>query len=42
MAGVALTLIGLPLLTVLLVSAHGHLRFADDLLVFLLAVVMVT
>jgi two-component system sensor histidine kinase KdpD len=41
-AGVALTLIGLPLLTVLLVSAHNHLNFADDLLVFLLAVVTVT
>jgi two-component system, OmpR family, sensor histidine kinase KdpD len=41
-AGVALTLIGLPLLTVLLVSAHDHLNFADDLLVFLLAVVTVT
>ena len=41
-AGVALTLIGLPLLTVLLVSAQDHLNFADDLLVFLLAVVMVT
>ena len=41
-AGVALTLIGLPLLTVLLVSAHSHLNFADDLLLFLLAVVTVT
>ena len=41
-AGVALTLIGLPLLTVLLVSAQDHLNFADDLLVFLLAVVTVT
>jgi two-component system sensor histidine kinase KdpD len=41
-AGVALTLIGLPLLTVLLVSAHNHLNFADDLLLFLLAVVTVT
>ena len=41
-AGVALTLIGLPLLTVLLVSAHDHLNFADDLLLFLLAVVTVT
>jgi two-component system, OmpR family, sensor histidine kinase KdpD len=41
-SGVALTLIGLPLLTVLLVSAHDHLNFADDLLLFLLAVVTVT
>ena len=41
-AGVALTLIGLPLLTVLLVSTHDHLNFADDLLLFLLAVVTVT
>ena len=41
-AGVALALIGLPLLTVLLVASRGHLNFADDLLVFLLAVVTVT
>jgi two-component system, OmpR family, sensor histidine kinase KdpD len=42
LAGVGLALIGLPLLTTLLVSAHDHLNFADDLLLFLLAVVMVT
>ena len=42
LSGVALALIGLPLLTLLLVSAQRHLNFADDLLVFLLAVVTVT
>jgi two-component system sensor histidine kinase KdpD len=42
LAGVALALIGLPLLTLLLVANQGHLNFADDLLVFLLAVVTVT
>ena len=42
LAGVALALIGLPLLTLLLVASQGHLNFADDLLVFLLAVVTVT
>jgi two-component system sensor histidine kinase KdpD len=42
LSGVALALIGLPLLTVLLVSAQDHLNFADDLLLFLLAVVTVT
>jgi two-component system, OmpR family, sensor histidine kinase KdpD len=42
LAGVALALIGLPLLTMLLVSAQDHLNFADDLLLFLLAVVTVT
>src|SRR6201994_278735 len=42
LAGVGLALIGLPLLTTLLVAAHDHLNFADDLLLFLLAVVMVT
>jgi two-component system sensor histidine kinase KdpD len=41
-AGVALTLIGLPLLTVLLVTARDHLNFADDLLLFLLAMVTIT
>ncbi|MBV9793219.1 MAG: DUF4118 domain-containing protein [Actinobacteria bacterium] len=41
-AGVALALIGLPLLTMLLVTAHDRLNFADDLLLFLLAVVTVT
>jgi two-component system, OmpR family, sensor histidine kinase KdpD len=41
-AGVALALIGLPLLTTLLVAANDHLNFADDLLLFLLAVVTVT
>jgi two-component system sensor histidine kinase KdpD len=41
-AGVALTLIGLPLLTVLLVNARDHLNFADDLLLFLLAMVTIT
>ncbi|HEY6502263.1 MAG TPA: DUF4118 domain-containing protein [Streptosporangiaceae bacterium] len=41
-AGVALTLIGLPLLTVLLVAARDHLNFADDLLLFLLAMVTIT
>jgi two-component system sensor histidine kinase KdpD len=40
-SGVALALIGLPLLTLLLVSAQDHLNFADDLLVFLLAAVTV-
>jgi two-component system sensor histidine kinase KdpD len=39
---VALALIGLPLLTMLLVAAQHHLNFADDLLVFLLAVVTIT
>jgi two-component system sensor histidine kinase KdpD len=42
LAGVALTLIGLPLLTVLLVSGRNHLNFADDLLLFLLAMVTIT
>ncbi|HWG12372.1 MAG TPA: DUF4118 domain-containing protein [Streptosporangiaceae bacterium] len=42
LSGVALALIGLPLLTVLLVAAQDHLNFADDLLLFLLAVVTVT
>jgi two-component system sensor histidine kinase KdpD len=42
LAGVALALIGLPLLTLLLVASQDHLNFADDLLVFLLAVVTVT
>ncbi|HEX3751406.1 MAG TPA: DUF4118 domain-containing protein [Streptosporangiaceae bacterium] len=42
LAGVGLALIGLPLLTTLLVSARDRLNFADDLLLFLLAVVMVT
>ena len=40
--GVALALAGLPLLTLLLVAARQHLNLADDLLVFLLAVVTVT
>ncbi len=38
----ALALIGLPLLTMLLVAARQRLNLADDLLVFLLAVVTVT
>ncbi|HEX4257654.1 MAG TPA: DUF4118 domain-containing protein [Streptosporangiaceae bacterium] len=42
LAGVALTLIGLPLLTVLLVTAQDRLNFADDLLLFLLAMVTIT
>jgi two-component system sensor histidine kinase KdpD len=42
LAGVGLALIGLPLLTLLLVTAKDHLNFADDLLLFLLAVVAVT
>src|SRR6201996_3963528 len=42
LAGVGLALIGLPLLTTLLVAARDRLNFADDLLLFLLAVVMVT
>ena len=42
LAGVALALIGLPLLTMLLVTSQDHLNFADDLLVFLLAVITVT
>ncbi|HEY0716777.1 MAG TPA: ATP-binding protein [Streptosporangiaceae bacterium] len=42
LSGVALALIGLPLLTAALVAAQDHLNFADDLLLFLLAVVTVT
>jgi len=42
LAGVALTLAGLPLLTLLLVATRAHLNLADDLLLFLLAVVIVT
>ena len=42
LSGVALTLACLPLLTLLLVAARAHLDLADDLLLFLLAVVMVT
>jgi two-component system, OmpR family, sensor histidine kinase KdpD len=42
LSGVALALIGLPLLTALLVAIQDHLNFADDLLLFLLAVVTVT
>ncbi len=42
LSGVALALAGLPLLTLLLVAARQHLNLADDLLVFLLAVVTVT
>jgi two-component system sensor histidine kinase KdpD len=42
LSGVALSLIGLPLLTLLLVAAGQRLNYADDLLVFLLAVVAVT
>jgi two-component system sensor histidine kinase KdpD len=42
LSGVALGLIGLPLLTMLLVAARQRLNLADDLLVFLLAVVTVT
>jgi two-component system, OmpR family, sensor histidine kinase KdpD len=42
LSGVALALIGLPLLTVLLVAIQDDLNFADDLLLFLLAVVTVT
>jgi two-component system sensor histidine kinase KdpD len=42
LSGVALALIGLPLLTMLLVAARQRLNLADDLLVFLLAVVTVT
>jgi two-component system sensor histidine kinase KdpD len=41
-SGVALALIGLPLLTVVLVTARDHLNFADDLLLFLLAMVTIT
>jgi two-component system sensor histidine kinase KdpD len=40
--GVALALAGLPLLTLILVAARQRLNFADDLLLFLLAVVTVT
>ncbi len=40
--GVLLTLTGLPLLTLLLVAAGQRLNLADDLLLFLLAVVTVT
>ncbi len=42
LSGVGLTLIGLPLLTLILVAAGQRLNLADDLLVFLLAVVTVT
>ena len=42
LSAVALALIGLPLLTVLLVAARQRLNLADDLLLFLLAVVTVT
>ena len=42
LSGVALALAGLPLLTLLLVAAREHLNLADDLLLFLLAVVTVT
>ena len=42
LSGAALALAGLPLLTLLLVAARQHLNVADDLLVFLLAVVTVT
>jgi two-component system sensor histidine kinase KdpD len=42
LSGVVLALIGLPLLTLLLVAARQRLNLADDLLVFLLAVVTVT
>jgi len=42
LSGVALALVGLPMLTVILVAAGQRLNFADDLLVFLLAVVLVT
>jgi two-component system, OmpR family, sensor histidine kinase KdpD len=42
LSGVALALAGLPLLTLLLVAARQHLNLADDLLLFLLAVVTVT
>ena len=42
LAGVVLALTGLPLLTLILVAAQQRLNFADDLLLFLLAVVTVT
>ncbi len=42
LTGVALALAGLPLLTLILVAARQRLNFADDLLLFLLAVVTVT
>jgi two-component system, OmpR family, sensor histidine kinase KdpD len=42
LSGVALAVLGLPLLTLLLVAARQRLNLADDLLVFLLAVVTVT
>jgi two-component system sensor histidine kinase KdpD len=42
LSGVALALASLPLLTLLLVAARQHLNLADDLLLFLLAVVTVT
>jgi two-component system sensor histidine kinase KdpD len=42
LSGVALALAGLPLLTLILVAARQRLNFADDLLLFLLAVVTVT
>ena len=42
MSGVALALIGLPLLTVLLVAARDHLNFVDDLLLYLVALVAIT
>ena len=42
LSGVVLAVTGLPLLTLLLVAARQHLNLADDLLLFLLAVVTVT
>ena len=42
LSGVALALIGLPLLTVILAAVRQHLNLADDLLLFLVAVVTVT
>jgi two-component system sensor histidine kinase KdpD len=42
LSGVALAMAGLPSLTLLLVAARDHLNLADDLLLFLLAVVTVT
>jgi two-component system, OmpR family, sensor histidine kinase KdpD len=42
MAGAALAVAGLPLLTVLLNAVQSHLNLSDDLLIYLVAVVAVT
>ncbi len=42
LAGAALAVAGLPLLTALLAAWRGHLNLSDDLLIYLVAVVAVT